>query len=82
MPQDPDELRAVEMPTYPAFGHGKVVELPPPVQMIGHSPTDLRISALDFAMRYPPADANMDAGQVVSDAEMYLAFLQGNSESC
>jgi hypothetical protein len=40
--------------------------------------SQLRLAALDFALRYPPVNGDVSAVDAVADAEAYLAFLKGD----
>jgi hypothetical protein len=66
MPQDPDGLIPGRV--------GHFVELEP-------DDIQLRLAALDFALRYPPSVGDVIAPDVVARATAFLAFLQGNSGS-
>lgn len=61
MPQDPDGLIPARI------GHAVMLEA---------DGTQLRLAALDFALRYPPKQS---AERVTEVAATYLAFLQGDS---
>jgi hypothetical protein len=39
--------------------------------------TNVRLAALDFALRYPPVNGDVSAAATIADASAYLAFLQG-----
>jgi hypothetical protein len=41
--------------------------------------TQIRLAALDFALRYPPVDGDVNAAAAIADASAYFAFLKGET---